>query len=64
MRKLSRRISVIAGAAFLAATGGIAAGIGGGSADAAVTLTTFHMVRSAASIKANCLNGAGAKVTI
>ena len=32
MRKLSRRISVIAGAAFLAATGGIAAGIGGGSA--------------------------------
>jgi len=64
MRKLSRRISVIAGAAFLAATGGIAAGIGGGSADAAVTLTTFHMVRSAASVKANCLNSAGAKVTI
>ena len=28
MRKLSRRISVIAGAAFLAATGEIAAGIG------------------------------------
>ena len=35
MRKQSRRISVIAGAAFLAAAGGIAAGIGGASADAA-----------------------------
>jgi len=64
MRKLSRRISVIAGAAFLAATGSIAAGIGGASADAAVTQTTFHMVRSAASVKANCLKGADAKVTI
>jgi len=64
MRKLSKRISVIAGAAFLAATGSIAAGIGGASADAAVTQTTFHMVRSAASVKANCLKGADAKVTI
>jgi hypothetical protein len=64
MRKLSGRISLLAGAAFLAAAGGIAAGIGGASADAAVTQTTFHMVRSAASVKANCLNGADAKVTI
>jgi hypothetical protein len=64
MRKLSMRISVIAGAAFLAAAGGIATGIGSASADAAVTQTTFHMVRSAASIKANCLKGADAKVTI
>ncbi|HEV3169408.1 MAG TPA: hypothetical protein VGZ32_03680, partial [Actinocrinis sp.] len=55
---------MIAGAAFLAAAGGIAAGIGGAGADAAVTQTTFHMVRSAASVKANCLEGADAKVTI
>ena len=64
MRKLAKRISVIAGAAFLAAASGVAAGIGGTSADAAVPLTQFHMVRSAASVKANCLNGADAKVTI
>jgi hypothetical protein len=64
MRKLSGRISLLAGAAFLAAAGGVAAGIGGASADAAVNQTTFHMVRSAASVKANCLNGADAKVTI
>jgi len=64
MRKLSGRISLLAGAAFLAAAGGIAAGVGGASADAAVTQTTFHMVRSAASVKANCLKGADAKVTI
>ena len=64
MRKLARRISVMAGAAFLAAAGGAAAGIGGTAADAAVTQTTFHMVRSAASVSANCLAGADAKVTI
>ena len=64
MRKSSRRISLIAAAACLTAAGGIAAGIGGATADAAVTLTTFHMVPSAASVKANCLNRADAKVTI
>jgi hypothetical protein len=60
MRKLARRISVMAGAAFLAVAGGAAAGIGGTAADAAVTQTTFHMVRSAASVSANCLTGADA----
>jgi hypothetical protein len=64
MRKLTRRISVMAGAAFLAVAGASAAGIGGTAADAAVTQTTFHMVRSAASVNANCLIGADAKVTI
>jgi hypothetical protein len=64
MRKSSKRFSLIAGAAFLAAAGGVAAGVGGASAGASVNQTTFHMVRSAASVKANCLIGADAKVTI
>src|SRR5579859_4432745 len=64
MHKVVRRISVMTGAAFLAVAGGSAAGIGGAAADAAVAQTTFHMVRSAASVKANCLIGADAKVTI
>ncbi|HJY74243.1 MAG TPA: hypothetical protein VJ347_20905 [Streptosporangiaceae bacterium] len=64
MRTLARRISLMAGAAFLVTAGGSAAGIGGAAADAAVTQTTFQMVRSAASVKANCLTGADAKVTI
>jgi hypothetical protein len=64
MRTLARRISLMAGAAFLAVAGGSAAGTGGAAADAAVTQTTFQMVRSAASVKANCLTGADAKVTI
>ena len=64
MRKLSKRISAAAGAAFLAAGGGAAAGIAGAGADAAVTQTSFHMVRSAASVTANCLKGANANVTI
>ena len=54
----------MAGAAFLAVAGGSAAGIGGAAADAAVGQSTFHMVRSAASVKANCLIGADARVTI
>ena len=37
MRKLSKRISAVMGAAFLAAAGGAAAGIAGAGADAAVT---------------------------
>jgi hypothetical protein len=64
MHKPSRRISVMAGAAFLAVAAGAAAAIGSTAADAAVTQTTFHMVRSAASVSANCLKGADARVTI
>ena len=51
MRKLSKRISAAAGAAFLAAGGGAAVGIAGAGADAAVTQTSFHMVRSRACLK-------------
>ena len=64
MRKLSKRISAVAGAAFLAAAGGAAIGIAGPGANAAVTQATFHMVRSGAAISAGCLNGANATVTI
>ena len=64
MRKLSKRISAVMGAAFLAAAGGAAVGIAGTGANAAVTQATFHMVRSNAAVGANCLKGADAKVTI
>jgi hypothetical protein len=64
MRKLSKRISAVMGAAFLAAAGGAAVGIASTGADAAVTQATFHMVRSSAAVGANCLKGADAKVTI
>ena len=62
MPKLSKRISAVAGAAFLAAAGGAA--VGAGNSDAAVTQATFHMVRSSAAVGANCLKGADATVTI
>ena len=61
MPKLSKRISAVMGAAFLAAAGGAAAA---GNSDAAVNQATFHMVRSSAAVGANCLNGADATVTI
>ena len=64
MRKLSKRISAVAGAACLAAGGGAAALMTSAGADAAVNQTSFHMVRSQASVGANCLKGADAKVTI
>ena len=64
MRKLSKRISAVAGAAFLAAGGGTAAVMASAGADAAVNQASFHMVRSAASVTAKCLNGANANVTI
>jgi hypothetical protein len=54
----------MAGAAFLAAAGSAGVLLGGTAADASVTQTTFHMVRSAASVGAKCLIGADAKVTI
>jgi hypothetical protein len=62
MPKLSKRISAVAGAAFLAAAGGAA--VAAGNSDAAVNQATFHMVRSQAAAGANCLKGADAKVTI
>ena len=64
MRKLSKRISAVAGAACLAAGGGAAALMASAGADAAVNQTSFHMVRSATAVTANCLKGADAKVTI
>ena len=64
MPKLSKRISAVMGAAFLAAGGGAAVGMASASADAAVNQATFHMVRSSAAAGANCLKGADAKVTI
>jgi hypothetical protein len=64
MRKLSKRMTAVAGAAFLAAAGGGAAGVATAGADAAVSHVSFSMVRSAAAVGANCLKGAGAKVTI
>ena len=64
MQKLSRRISAAVGAAFLAAAGATAVAVTGASADAAVTHTSFQMVRSAAAVGAGCLKGAHAQVTI
>jgi hypothetical protein len=64
MRKLSKRIIAIAGAAFLVAAGGTAAGIASAEANAAVNLVTFQMVPSAVAVAANCLQGATASVTI
>jgi hypothetical protein len=64
MHKLSRRISAVVGAAFLAAAGATAVAVTGASADAAVTHTSFQMVRSAAAVGAGCLKGAQAQVTI
>ena len=64
MHKLSRRIGAVVGAAFLAAAGATAVAATGAKADAAVTNTSFQMVRSAAAVGANCLKGAHARVTI
>ena len=65
MFRLSRRTGALVGAAFLAAAaGGTAIAVTGTGADAAVTLTSFQMVRSAAAVKAGCLTGAHARVVI
>jgi len=65
MYKLSRRISAAVGAAFLGAAGATAAvAVTGAGADAALTQTSFQMVRSAAAAGAGCLNGAHAQVTV
>jgi hypothetical protein len=62
MRKLSKRITAVAGATVLAATGAATIAVTGAAAGTSVT--SFHMVRSAAAVGAGCLNGAQARVTI
>lgn|SRR5579863_197168 len=64
MHKPSRWISTIAGAVFLAAASATAVAVTGSGAEAAVTRTSFQMVRSAGVVKAGCLPHARAKVTI
>ena len=62
MRKLSKRIAAVAGATVLAAAGAATIAVTGASAGTSVI--SFHMVRSATAVGANCLNGAQARVTI
>ena len=64
MHKPSRWISALAGAALMAAASATAVAVTGGGAEAAVTRTSFQMVRSAAAVKAGCLTDARTKVTI
>jgi hypothetical protein len=61
--QLSKRLSAVAGVAMIAA--GAAATLGfAGNAGASVKHTSFDMVRSAASVAANCLPNAVAHVSI
>jgi hypothetical protein len=62
MRKFSKRISAVAAATVLAAAGAATIAVTGAAANTSVT--SFHMVRSAAAVGAGCLNGAQARVTI
>ena len=62
MRRLSKRISAVAAATVLAAAGAATIAVTGAAAGTSVT--SFHMVRSAAAVGAGCLNGAQARVTI
>ena len=64
MHKSSRWISAVAGAVFLAAGGAAAVAAPGAGAEAAVTHTSFQMVRSIGVVKAGCLPKAHARVTI
>ena len=64
MRKLSKRISAVAGVTVLAAAGAATMAITGAAAGTPVTQTSFHMVRSTTAVGANCLKGAQARVTI
>jgi hypothetical protein len=62
-KKLTWRLGALAGAAVAAA--GIASTVSfAGGANAAVKSISFNMVRSASSVKSNCLVGAGAQVTV
>jgi hypothetical protein len=63
-QQLSKRLAMLAGTVLLAAgTAATTIGFAGG-AGASVKHTSFDMVRSAASVSANCLQGADADVTI
>ena len=64
MRKLSKRISAVAGATVLAAAGAATIAVTSAAAGTSVTQTSFHMVRSATAVGAGCLKGAQARVTI
>ena len=64
MRKLSKRISAVAGATVLAAAAAATIAVNGAAAGTSVTQTSFHMVRSATAVGAGCLKGAQARVTI
>jgi hypothetical protein len=64
MRKLPKRISAVAGATVLAAAAAATITITGAAAGTSVTQTSFHMIRSATAVGANCLKGARARVTI
>jgi hypothetical protein len=62
-RLISKRFAALAGVTVAAA--GLASSLAfAGGANAAVKTTSFPMVRSAASVKANCLPNAWARVTI
>jgi hypothetical protein len=64
MRKISKRITAVAGATVLAAAGAATIAVTGAAAGTSVTQTSFHMVRSATAVGAGCLKGAQARVTI
>ena len=62
MRKLSKRIIAAAGATVLAAAGAATIAVTG--ATAGTSVISFHMVRSATAVGANCLKDAQARVTV
>jgi hypothetical protein len=62
MRKLSKRIIAVTGATVLAVAGAATIAVTG--ATAGTSVISFHMVRSATAVGANCLEDARARVTI
>ena len=64
MHRYSKRISAVVGATLLGVAGAATFAISGAAANQSVKQTSFQMVRSAAAVGANCLQGAQARVTI
>src|SRR5215472_18388469 len=64
MHRYSKRITAVVAATLLGAAGAATFAITGAAAHPTDKQTTFHMVRSATAVGANCLQGAEAKVTI
>ena len=64
MHRYSKRISAVVGATLLGVAGAATFAISGAAANQSIRQTSFQMVRSAAAVGANCLQGAQAKVTI